>query len=263
MLARVLLATAALAGCRQVFGIDDTDVAADGAVRGPDAGRDAAPSPSCPIDAQSRLRLCLLFEDPVTDGIASDGSGHDLHATLEGVVAATRGGEAAARMDVASSARVVESADLDLAVFSIAAWVHPLVRPAPGTRMGVIDNNMQYGMYVTDLGGLLCRLASPGGATIVVEAPGVPVDAWSYVACTFDGALFVALAIDEDGDRSMGVAPYTGAVHIGGPHGTQIGANRLTDDSITEQLDGMIDNVWIWAAARSPDELCGDAGICP
>jgi hypothetical protein len=147
------LAAAWLAGAGCGFnpsgagGDPDVDAPAE-EIDAPPATNDAAIdgvtfTPLCDVDDPD-LRLCMDFEGAVTSGASPT-----LSIDASNVVFIDGAVGSAARMTSASVLHVAESPALDFTTaMTIEAFVLVDPDPVPAPRVGVVDNNAQYGMWI-------------------------------------------------------------------------------------------------------------------
>ena len=213
--------------------------------RAPDA---AAPPADPPCPQAATLALCLTFEAALADESMYR---HTLQ--VQGGATLTSDGSGGRVLSVAPGAvvRAGESSAFDTAAFTIEAWVNPRALPAAAQRMGIIDNDGQFGFFIQPGGGLSCT----AGNTEVVTAGGlIRANAWSSIACTMTGQ---EMTVWVDG-RSVGRAAAAGPVSTAGTNGITVGSNNPNGMN----LDGLMDNVRLWRQARSQSQLCAAARTC-
>ena len=142
--------------------------------------------------ADSRLRACYTF-----DGDTKDRSSYGNHANSANVsYVAGKSGKA---LSLASKSRVLvaQHPSLDLSAMTIKMWIRPssfpvnrreaLAGKSEGeVRMGLIDGEATYRMYVQENGIVRCSLT---GRPEAYSTVGVPLAEWTRVACTFDGSV--------------------------------------------------------------------------
>ena len=138
-----------------------------------------------------RLRACYTF-----DGDTRDRSSYGNHANAANVsYVAGKSGKA---LRFASNSRVLvaQHPSLDLTAMTIKMWIRPAMYPQKRrealagkseaeVRMGIIDGEATYRMYVQENGIIRCSLT---GRPEAYSTVGVPVGEWTRVACTFDGS---------------------------------------------------------------------------
>jgi len=221
------------------------DPAIDAAV---DAAVDAAAAPPCPDDPD--LVACYRCEAGETPQ-PYDGSRYRNHgASSEVRFIAGHGVGTAMRFSPTASALVPDSASLDVTAITIELWLWVDALPPDGGRAGVLDDNGQYGLFLAPDGQLRCVI---GGATDTGLQ--VPIAQWTHVACTYDG---VAIRLYQDGVAGTVLATSV-AIPTAGIDGLGLGQNVPDGD----HLNGAVDDVQVWRRARTPDELCSDAGCAP
>lgn len=142
--------------------------------------------------ADARLRACYTF-----DGDTRDRSSYGNHANTANVsYVAGKSGKA---IHLASNSRVLvaQHPSLDLTAMTIKMWIRPASYPTKRreemagksdgeVRMGIIDGEATYRMYVQENGIIRCSLT---GRPEAYSTIGVPVGEWTRVACTFDGSV--------------------------------------------------------------------------
>ena len=220
-----------------------------------DPAPDGPPASARRCSTDPTLRLCLDFDE---DNLVTDGSSFAHDVTSANIAVMPRATEQAALLVTASRLQVGETPDLDLTSdLTTSMWMQmdPALLPTAATvGRWLLDNNSQYFMAVRDNGKLRC-----GGGPITLESPErlVGVDSeWHHVACTFDGALW---SVYVDGNR---VACRTSArpLDVTGTAGLALGANLGGDGTVSETYAGGLDNIEVFARAKSPAEICAAAG---
>lgn len=229
------MALLALAGCS--FGAPralpegaDTPAAPDAPV---------ADTPAIPFCGQAGVFACYELEGDTKDGTANRLDGTMTNVTF---VAGKRG--MALQSGATSAVDVADSALFDVAALTIEAWIRPTQLPAAGLRMGVLDADSQYGLFLQENGQLQCNA---GGSSNLVAA-NVQANQWTHVACTYDGAnrrVYVNGAL---------ISETTGtALSTGGTTGITIAGNNPPGGG--SRLVGMIDQLRLWSRALSADEI--------
>jgi hypothetical protein len=144
--------------------------------------------------------------DPLSD---ASGNGHTLMNT--GV---TFGG----RLGTFSTGDILitpDAADLDQVV-ALTAWIRPSSIPTAGNRMGVVDRDGSFGLFLYDRGRPSCsltgdRLFAPDGAAMA----GV----WTHVACVRDAtAMTVRLyvnGVERATTEAAGIADGASRLQVG------------------------------------------------
>ncbi len=214
--------------------------------------------------------LCLEFEDGVADGVLLDSLPNHHDAIATGVQATTRpNGPApsnAGDIAPAASVRVAEHPDFDLhAAYTLSMWLNPHHLPPSGQVMGLFDRETQVAMVIGSdpndgtTGAVLCIHTDIARREWTID---LPVDTWSFVACTWN-----------DSTKEMCAARWSGALDhqyycnmmgqtpVGtGARGLAIG--HLSNNGVaTAQLDGSIDSAMVWRRSLSANELCSLAGV--
>ena len=110
--------------------------------------------------------------------------GHNLDATTMNVTFPS--GKVGNAMQFASNsaADVAESALWDMTAITIEAWMNRRCCRRRGARMGILDKNGQYDSSSTSNGRLVCAIVN--GISAQFDAD-IPTNAWTHVACTYDG----------------------------------------------------------------------------
>jgi hypothetical protein len=221
-------------------------LASDGSIR--DGRADGLPAdmattpPGCPSSAD--LALCVRFEGAVVDE-----SPHKLPISARQVgFASSEPGGTAGDVGATSLISIADNPALDLPSVSLEAWVNPR---GSGRRMGIIDHDAQYGMFIQADGTVLCE--GSNGSSWASGHP-VTVGTWFSAVCTFDSTEAVLWI---DGVRIASAART-------GPLRTDSAADvtLASDGKDGNPLDGLIDNVRIWRGVRTAAEICAAARGC-
>jgi len=231
---RVVVFTSLLVGCG--FAPKAQDVQAD--AQSPNGGP-TLPLSSC-HSQQPDLRLCLDFEDSSLDPVVQDLStgSHDARTTL--VVPWTRSGQQAAAMDWGSTISIPESADLDIATnLTIEMWINPDY----DTDAYPLTNSGQYQLGIQQHS-LFCQF----GNRSVHANETIEVDAWTHVACTFDGTTVTAYV---DGAVSACKTGPLEPIPNVNASGTKVGL----------AYSGAIDDVHVYARTLDAPQLQSLAGV--
>lgn len=214
----------------------------------PDAGEaDAAPVDAEPPAAafcnpgDPALVGCFAFENDTADassaGLVVTAVGVSFDQGMRGLALVTTD---------QSSVSIAETPDLDVSAVTVEMWVRPGQIPASG-RVGIFDNDGQYGMFVEPGGTVRCS----DGSRAVTVSGAVAVDVWAHVACTHDGQT-ITVYIDGQ-SRAVGSG---NPLSTGGGNGCRIASNSPSGDPFT----GRIDELRIWSRVRTPGEICAAAG---
>ncbi len=236
----------ALTGCQLVFDLGPRDA----------APRDAA------IDADLRsqpcqlagAKLCLAFEDDLTDLETIDESGQGNDAALVDVSSAMRKGHQAVALGATSKISLLNVNTLNfpgpLSFDGFFRWTGDMTEFVHA----VVDNVSAYGITMNTLGQYACTFVfdpvdqQPGFAFLL--AGGIVIDLWHHVACVFDpeaGAFMYFDGIETRRDVTVAgrsvVTTAGGRLHVG-----QI-------DNNTNRMIGDIDDIRIFDRVLTPEEI--------
>ncbi len=179
---------------------------------------DMAPLPCPPLPS---LVACWRFEGTVMDGTANGN-----HGTV----------------------RVPDSASLDAQNgLTLETWLWADVLP-PAGRAGLVDNEGQYGFFVTSLGELRCTV----GGVVISPAGAVTTGPWMHVACSWNGTV---ARLYKNG-AEIANAPIAGTLGKRTNDGLAIGGNSPSGDP----LSGKLDELRIWNVGRDADDILGRMG---
>lgn len=204
------------------------------------------------VDYCDNTLACYRFENN-----AQDSSGNGLNAATNNVTYAPgKIGNALQMVDATSAADVAESTVIDVTTaLTVEGWIKPTALPGAGLRMGMIDNDAQWGIFLLEGGNMRCTVPNAAAQTTGTIA----LNEWNHVACTFDGTttrLYVRGVLEGQG---------TGATMLStaGTTGLSIAANNPPGSG--DRLAGMIDELRLMAVARTATEVCQDALLpsCP
>jgi hypothetical protein len=166
--------------------------------------------------------------------------------------------------NVANYVSIAPAADLDLAQFTIDAWVFPTT--SSGVRYILAkeppaSNSSNYYLALED-GNFIEFGFMPGQYQFVDSNLAVPANAWSHIAGTYDGAtlkLYIngAINVTTNADPSFLVPPFGQPLAIG---------SRASNN--TDAFVGLIDEVEVFGRALSDAEVHkiydgGSDGKCP
>lgn len=199
------------------------------------------PDPLFCDPANPDLVACYRFDDST----GQDASQYANHLTASNVMYVPGYAGMAMRTDTSSDVKAAESASLDVTAATMELWVNPASLPQSG-RVGLIDNNNQYGFFILAGGILRC---SGGGALEVSHT--LVLDQWTHLACTNDGS---QIAIWVNGVMMGAMAGA--AMSQGGTEGTALAMNNPSGDNFS----GLLDDVRIWRVIRSASDICAAAG---
>ncbi len=203
--------------------------------RPPDARPpDAPPPPLCdPTDPM--LVGCWRF-----DGDAIDDSAYGNDGTTAGV-SFVPGNDGAAMHPITDSVRVPDTASLAVSsAITIDVWLYAITLPIGGARMGIIDDDGQYGLFIRAGGEIFCTLA--GVSSPASAFGGLPVAAWTHVTCVYDGATIRIIV-----NGALVVSNTAGGTinTTGSANGVAIGGNSPSGDL----FNGWIDDLRVYGAA--------------
>jgi hypothetical protein len=204
----------------------------------PDAA-DAAARPFCdPTD--TTLVACFEFEGKIVDE-----SSHAQHVDVLGPTIFVRGHQGKALlMDDLTRVHVPDNTAWKDGELSVEMWIYPVYLPDGTARAGLLDKDGAFGLFVHPDGTVSCTM---NGA---VEAVVAEVGVWSHVACVNDGTNIVLYA---DGVAKAST-PAAGPVVTTGELAA-IGGNSPDG----EPFRGAIDDLRVFARARTPDEIAAAA----
>ena len=192
---------------------------------------------------------CYQFEDGAASTTAIDGSPNHNDLTLSGGAAEVAGGHSGGALSVGASglAHVAHNASFDVASVTIEAWIKMNSLPSGTARMGIADEDGQYGLFLVNNGSLRCS----ANAAVSTANNTITTGTWIHVACTNDGA---TLRVFINGVQKASTA--SGALPTNQPNGLSVGSNSPNGDN----LDGLIDDARILSVARTQREVCADYG---
>lgn len=240
---RLVLLVCLLAGCQQLFGLDDPrPLASDDASTAADGTSivDAGQFATCSMDAT--LVACFDF-----NGIPIDSVGNSLFAANVSFATGQEG--QAGLFSSASKLTVNDSARLDVAAVTTQAWLYPDALPATGTRAGIWDTDGQYGMFILAGGVLNCT--GGGSASSLMTNAAISAGTWSHVACTNDG-MTIRAYINGVLAGSLSTLPLM----TSGTTGAEVGGNA---PDMLDRFIGRIDLLRVYSVARSAAQVCADA----
>jgi hypothetical protein len=190
------------------------------------------------------LRLCMTFEEGAMDeagaGVVVD--------VMQGLTFGPGPVGAAVQLTAASAIHVAETPALDLTT-AMTMEGFGFVAATPTSRAGFMDNNGQWGMWIGNNLRPYCTLT---GST--VSGPTIALDTWTHIACVFDSTTF---RIYVDGVL-FGMVNRTAAASTAGLDGANIGQD-CTPTGAGDPLTGGLDEVRIWASARTDEQIAAAA----
>ena len=182
-----------------------------------------------------RLRACFTF-----DGDTKDRSSFGNHANAAHVeYVAGRAGRAV-RIGPTSRVLVAQHPSLDLTAMTIKFWIRPSSFPTGEGRMGIIDGEATYRIYVHENGVVRCSLT---GRPEAFSKVGVPLGQWTRVACSFDGGV---MRIHFNGE-------VVAEVKQAGKIAASIASLAIGHDFPSgDNLAGDLDHLEVWDAVVEP-----------
>ena len=208
--------------------------------------------PGCDADDVA-LVACYDFEpDPNDPSRLVDGSqfGNDGVQAGVSVVAGVVG----QGVEILDATELVVPDDQTLgadAALSLSVWVRLAAAPPAGQRVGVLDKDAQWGLFIHDVDGLACTVA---GAKASAAQP-FPTRKWTHVGCVFDGR---RLRLYLDGQPIADV-PGGGAI---GPNVAPLLLGCDSPGCDERMVGGNLDAVRIWNVAVPDDVICAHANGC-
>jgi hypothetical protein len=213
-----------------------------------DARADAIPDAPTPFCDPSDPTLvgCWEFENDVLDA-----SGHNNNGVATGVAYATGMVGKAAELTAASHIAVAPSTSLTPPQLTIEAWIYPTMLPGIGARMGILDQDGAYGLFIYP-GQIDCFVSATVAATV-----SLPLSTWTHVACTYDGSNGIVYINGVQAAAAGGGTP----LGAGNANGAALGGNSPSADTLV----GRIDQYRVFSAPRTAAQICRAAGLttCP
>lgn len=226
-----------------------------------DAATTVAP---CTAPDPTGLVVCLEFEDGVADGVLDDSSPAHRDATTTGMAQVPRtGATSSMAVDVGPQAAtyVAQTTALDLAAgYTLAAWVKPDTVPAAGEARGLLDHEGQYAMIAsaTASGAINNRCQHTGVAKYEFTTR-LPVGAWSFMACTWDGTQLCAWRWASPTDHEHYCHTPALLPAAVGSKGLAVG-HLSSDGEAHDRFDGALDSVQVYRRGMTEAQLCALAG---
>jgi hypothetical protein len=230
-----------------------------GAAPGNDAGGVADVAPDAPRSAFCSVPgtvACYEFE-----GNAKDGSGNGLDATTTNVTFVPGKVGQAMLVGTNSSATVNANNLFDnVSAFTIEAWIRPSALPGSSSESDILAVLAEYEFGIVSNGALLCAFNTTTTSSLqgVLTTTTAPVNQWTHVACTYDGA---ALNVYINGSGSVAGTRNVSGVIPNGANDMGISWYPPSGSSGSGfQLIGLIDQLRLLNVARSAAEICADTG---
>lgn len=207
-----------------------------------------SPSPTPPPQAlcdveDPDLLLCFTFDDSTAN---ESGKSLSVQTTNVGNAVGIDGHAAVFTTD--SSLSVSDDAVLNPAQLTLEAWVLPEVLPSGG-RMGIIDKDGQWGVFVYDGGEVQCVANGVGTASV---AGALQAGAWTHVACRYDSD---SIDLFLDGVLEASDTGVTNPVPSGSAT-VNVGEDSPDGD---DQFEGLFDSFRWWSVPRTDAQICAAA----
>ena len=219
-------------------------------------------APDAPFDSSIDSPMSTPFCDPSNatlvgcwqfEGNGIDGSGSNPTNTANTASGTFGTGKVGMGLTLTASSLITvgDRASLEPPNLTVEAWIRPTALPAAGLRMGIVDSGGAYGIFLNN-GGILCSMSIAVQTTFAF-----PLNAWTHIACTTDGAT-VRMYID-----GVQVNMLAGAAPLG--VGDTLGVVLAGNSPSGEPLIGTIDQMRMWNVARTAGQICVAAGLtnCP
>jgi hypothetical protein len=252
-----LLSIVAVAGCSFRPDGAELDAGDTDGEPGIDADEtDGAPAIDAAIDAPAvatfcnasdpDLRACFTF----AGGTVTNGAGTTLSINTQNVGSTIgRVGEGIALTD-SSVIHIAETAALDLVgPYTFEAFVKVGMTPPATGRAGVYDENGELGIFINDQRQIYCTNGP-------VFGPVLALDTWTHIACVYDRANVMVYV----GGALFAMTPMTGDLNIATTDGGNLGQDCRAGGTSGDPLSGALDEVRIWASARSAVDIAAAAG---
>lgn len=226
---------------------------------------DAAPADTAAADTAAAQVFCDP-DDPhlvacyELDGDAKDRSKHQLDPHTHNVSFVAGKVGMAMQLAADSGADVDDNDALDVQALTIEAWISPSQLPEPTTLAVILDVDRQYALHLHSDGSVTCVLVNaPAQPPATTEK--VTVNQWTHVACTYDAA---GSAIYINGVSTLRALGGSG-LSTAGTSGMSIAADNNPSSSSRSRMVGRIDQLRLLDIARTPGQICADAGksSCP
>jgi Concanavalin A-like lectin/glucanases superfamily len=218
-------------------------------------------SPSPPADVCANAVLCLPFDQaPLTTSLADSGTA-SFTASLLNVTTISGVTGDAALLSSTSEIYVPNTAAL-AGILAYDYWIRIDTPPDPSSRTGILDTAAPDGIdafYFTNLDGtaqIRCYLDS----FVPLYATVAPFHGWTHVACSCEAQV---LSIYVNGVQVASQNVQCGPGMVADP-GLEVGADNNPGGQGTQDdvLVGAIDDVRMYTAPLSPDQVCHLAGTC-
>jgi len=221
-----------------------SDASSDGGVTS-----GASPAAECPV--HPHLAVCYPFPPGVTDALA-DGSGSEAHGSMKNVTLVdglTDHGKAV-RVDAASEITAGDHPAFRPQYFTLSVLVYP-----EGDGY-IFDYENHIGLQLVG-SKVSCQVISDGGQYPITSVA-IELSQWSHVGCSFDGSEIRVWVEDMSG-------PEENAISLGGILNPSPGpgvAVGMNSPELDQRLSGLIDDVLLFDAALTREELCAFHPFC-
>jgi hypothetical protein len=210
------------------------------------AEADAPPAVTPLCDAtNAALRACFTF----TGGTVTNGAGTSLAIQSQNVTqTAGKVGDGIA-VGATSVIHIGETASLELVgPFTFEAFVRLGAAPPATGRAGVYDENGEWGIFINDQRQVYCSIGP-------VIGPALVLNTWTHVACVYDRSNVILYV----NGQLFGMTPLTGDLSVITADGGNLGQDCRTGGTSGDPMTGALDEVRIWAVARSAAQIAAAA----
>lgn len=191
------------------------------------------------------LRACFTF----TGGTVTNGAGTTLTITTQNI-GTTAGpvGDALA-VGATSHVHIAETPALDLVgPYTFEAFVRLGATPPNGGRAGIYDENGEFGIFVDDQRRVYCT----NGPVI---GPALVLGTWTHIACVYDRSNVILYV----NGQVNAMTALTGDLNTATADGGNLGQDCRGNGAPGDPLTGALDEVRIWATARTAGEIAAAA----
>lgn len=185
--------------------------------------------------SDTTLVACFAFEN----NTANQGSGPQPSTTTAlSYVTGVRG--QALALTASSYLQLPNDAKWNATTGTIEAWVKPTSLPGSGQRMGVMDSESRWGLFLIDNARVQCTLGGGlSGGTITANV-------WTHIACVNNGAQQILYV------NGVNVAMQNAGAIGSSTNATNIGSNSPSGG---DYFLGAIDELRFFSSARTPAEI--------
>lgn len=217
----------------------------------------------CKTPDPTGLVVCLEFEDKMDDGGLDDSSPARRSVTSMGLSQVTSTSTMGMGADVGAMASTYVAQDVALDLksgYTLAAWIKPNTAPAANTARGVMDHEGQYAMIVSANGaGAIYNRCQHTGVAKYEYTTRLPVGAWQFMACTFDGTQLCAWRWASATDHEHFCHTVSLQPAAAGTQGLAIG--HLSSGGVPQgRFDGALDSVQVYNRGMTEAQLCALIG---